>query len=585
MLYEDFGVIRDEAEEDEEMMEKTGEKSSVSLQFSDVDVDRLRRNDSKYQKFKEALRGILRCNSSEKVIVFSYFRGTVAYLENRLNEDGFNAVLIQGGMGSEKYDTLKKFKEDPAIHILLSTEVGAEGIDLQFASVEINYDLPWNPMRLEQRIGRIDRIGQKAEKIHIYNLSCRNTIADRILTRLYEKIDIFKRSIGDLEEILGDTVEKLAMEMLDPSLTPEQLEAVADQQINALVHRRIDNENLEEKAGELAAYRDYLLGEIKNANITRRYITPQELSFVVKDFLTHRYLGTMIEEGPIGSSFYITLSPDARNDLHDFIMAHSYLMNKTDLGFGDGKVLCVFDKLKEKDLSIRFSKQSESVDINHPLIKWIIATLEKQMYLTLSNVAIKLSRQFYNPTVLKPGDYIFYIQLREFHGIKEKRELHYFMVPSGSAGNGSLIDEVETEKTIQDALLHGENFSMKLVDEGRVMRIQQSAQFLCDYGWSSFDQDAAQWEQDNQALLNHQLVYMEKTVNRKIQAEDDAINTIKETYKEPTDQKELKTILLHEGRKRKIRERWEEQQRQLLDKKPESPKLTDVAVGVLVLEA
>ena len=71
----------------------------------------------------------------------------------------------------------------------------------------VNYDLPWNPMRVEQRIGRLDRYGQRANVIHIFNFSVADTIEERILARLYERIGIFEAAIGDLEVILGDEIE------------------------------------------------------------------------------------------------------------------------------------------------------------------------------------------------------------------------------------------------------------------------------------------------------------------------------------------------------------------------------------------
>jgi len=76
-----------------------------------------------------------------------------------------------GGMGEEKYRIIESFASKDGPNILISSEVGAEGIDLQFCHIIINYDLPWNPMKLEQRIGRIDRIGQKSDRIFIYNIN------------------------------------------------------------------------------------------------------------------------------------------------------------------------------------------------------------------------------------------------------------------------------------------------------------------------------------------------------------------------------------------------------------------------------
>ena len=86
--------------------------------------------------------------------------------------------------------------------ILIATEAVSEGINLQFCHVLINFDLPWNPMRLEQRIGRIHRLGQKKD-VHIYNFATQHTVEEKILQLLYEKIEVFKRVVGELDEILA----------------------------------------------------------------------------------------------------------------------------------------------------------------------------------------------------------------------------------------------------------------------------------------------------------------------------------------------------------------------------------------------
>jgi SNF2 family DNA or RNA helicase len=106
-------------------------------------------------------------------------------------------------MGDEKWDILAEFRSPEGPSVLLSSEVGSEGIDLQFARFLVNYDLPWNPMKVEQRIGRIDRLGQAADAIFIVNLVLEETVEDRILERLYQRIGIFRESLGDLEDILG----------------------------------------------------------------------------------------------------------------------------------------------------------------------------------------------------------------------------------------------------------------------------------------------------------------------------------------------------------------------------------------------
>ena len=98
----------------------------------------------------------------------------------------------------------------------MATNVAEEGLDLQFAHCMVNYDLPWNPMRIEQRIGRVDRIGQKSKIIQIINLSMPNTIEDRMLTLLFERLRIFELSIGDLETVMGDVIDELQGALFKP---------------------------------------------------------------------------------------------------------------------------------------------------------------------------------------------------------------------------------------------------------------------------------------------------------------------------------------------------------------------------------
>ena len=88
--------------------------------------------------------------------------------------------------------------------ILLSSEVGSEGLDLQFASAMVNYDLPWNPMVVEQRIGRIHRIGQKAERIVVINLICEGTADERIYDRLYLRLDLFRSEPSAIWKLSSD---------------------------------------------------------------------------------------------------------------------------------------------------------------------------------------------------------------------------------------------------------------------------------------------------------------------------------------------------------------------------------------------
>ncbi|QKY69314.1 DEAD/DEAH box helicase [Lentibacillus sp. CBA3610] len=138
----------------------------------------------------------------EKVIIFTEYRATQVYLQWYLKESGIMSVPYRGGFNKGKKDWMKQLFENHA-QVLIATEAGGEGINLQFCNHLINYDLPWNPMRLEQRIGRIHRYGQQHD-VHIYNIAIRGTIEEHIMTLLYEKINLFEQIIGHLDDILDE---------------------------------------------------------------------------------------------------------------------------------------------------------------------------------------------------------------------------------------------------------------------------------------------------------------------------------------------------------------------------------------------
>lgn len=136
----------------------------------------------------------------DKVIIFTEYRATQLYLQWFLKQHGITSVPFRGGFKRGKKDWMRDLFQNHA-QVLIATEAGGEGINLQFCHHIINFDLPWNPMRLEQRIGRIHRLGQK-EDVKIYNFAIKDTVEDHILKLLYEKINLFEKVIGELDDIL-----------------------------------------------------------------------------------------------------------------------------------------------------------------------------------------------------------------------------------------------------------------------------------------------------------------------------------------------------------------------------------------------
>jgi SNF2 family DNA or RNA helicase len=135
-----------------------------------------------------------------RVIVFTQFRATQQKLIETLDNQGYTTHPFHGSHSSdEKEAIVEQFEEEGGV--LVSTDAMNEGRNLQFCNVMVNYDLPWNPMKVEQRIGRIHRIGQDRE-VYVFNTALEDTIEEYVLERLYHKIDLFQQSVGELSEIL-----------------------------------------------------------------------------------------------------------------------------------------------------------------------------------------------------------------------------------------------------------------------------------------------------------------------------------------------------------------------------------------------
>ncbi|EIJ78841.1 SNF2-related protein [Bacillus methanolicus PB1] len=149
-------------------------------------------------KAEKALELIQKIN--DKVIIFTEYRATQLFLQWFLKQHGISSVPFRGGFKRGKKDWMRELFENQA-QVLIATEAGGEGINLQFCNHIINFDLPWNPMRLEQRIGRIHRLGQEKDVI-IYNFATKDTVEEHILKLLYEKIHLFEKVIGELDDIL-----------------------------------------------------------------------------------------------------------------------------------------------------------------------------------------------------------------------------------------------------------------------------------------------------------------------------------------------------------------------------------------------
>lgn len=253
----------------------------------------------------EALRKIIRDRqdlSNNKIMVFSSFRHTLSYLYKHLAAEGFRVGLIHGDvLDEERLELRSRFEksksERDSLDLMLFSEVGCEGLDYQFCDCIVNYDLPWNPMRVEQRIGRIDRRGQMSESVTIINLITPGTVDADIYERCLLRIGVFESALGGTEEILGEITTELQNIAENYALSAEDRRNQLDQLADNKILRIQENERLEAEQLELFSVQlpeDQMAQDVENA--TNFWLTAKSIQRLVTHYLPQK-IGT--EQGVI----------------------------------------------------------------------------------------------------------------------------------------------------------------------------------------------------------------------------------------------------------------------------------------------
>lgn len=189
------------------------------------------KEEQKYIELKNLLtsQGVI---NGEKLVLFTEHKDTLLYLQERLKNNGYNVAIIHGGMSvDERRESQCQFM-GPNVQILICTDAAGEGINLQFCKLLINWDIPWNPNRLEQRMGRIHRYGQKSDVI-VFNLVANNTREGQVLKRLLTKLDIIREQLGDdrVYDVIQDVLKGVSLDNIISSVLNGQ-ESEFDRFIN-----------------------------------------------------------------------------------------------------------------------------------------------------------------------------------------------------------------------------------------------------------------------------------------------------------------------------------------------------------------
>ncbi len=569
-LWEDFGIL---AEQNHARRDADRLDIMAFLPSQAIDFKALEEQDTKYRELVQFLKAELRKSPAEKFVLFAYFRGTLQYLQRRLQADGISTALIMGDMGDEKWSVIREF-QNGSPSILLSSEVGSEGIDLQFCRFLINYDLPWNPMRVEQRIGRLDRLGQKAERISIINFSLENTIEDRILERLYERINIFRESIGDLEEILGAMTDRLLSALFQPNLTEAERQQKAEEAATTILKRQVEQQRLENEAINMLAFSDFILGAIDQSRDQGRWLHPQELEAFVEDFFAQYYPGTTIE--PITNKPHaanIALAETAKTDLEAFVRKHRFATPTLLSKLSNQPVTCFFDPKTAKELMGREGgRRSELLDPTHPLIQWIRQSYETEAQKFHSISAIQLIRSSLD---LLPGLYVYTVHRWSFRGLRNENRLAYKVA---RYEDGNLLPDDLSEQFINYAARYGQpksNAFNLLPDFDRILELFEACSEALE---TEFGQFAAEFEIENTNRCEVQQKSAADYAKRRQQELQERLERFRLEGK-------LQIIPATEGLLKKVNRELDLKTRAIDQKREVSLDLVQLAAGVLFVEA
>lgn len=384
-----------------------------------VDLEALHANDSKYNRLEALLQEYFRSYPNEKAIVFSYFRDTLGYLANRLEAVGIPALVVMGG--DDKQARIDEFRESDRYKVLLASEVAAEGVDLQFMRFLVNYDLPWNPMRVEQRIGRIDRIGQQAQAISIANLVYQDTIDDRILTRLFEKLKLFEDALGCTEDVIQDGISLLTRDLLSGHLTPEQQERRIDQARAVMEQNRRNMAEIQEHEADFVGLGEFVRNKVSHARQTQRRITDQDLQLHIREYLEENAPGYVMRMDPGGATGTIRLGADATARLIRFRENRQLPRSKLESG-GDTDVV-IRNHVNRGDVSGRY----ELINQYHPLVRMIADHESRCLHRDLV-VAAEVELPDLG-LELAPGDYAFAAEIWRFDGARREETVRALFLP------------------------------------------------------------------------------------------------------------------------------------------------------------
>ena len=498
-------------------------------------------------KFDKLLDIIAECQKkgNGKVIVFVRYTNTQKYLAIRLNRKKIQYRVISGEDREGRITAVEEFRDLKEVQVLLSTEVGSEGLDMQFCDTIVNYDLPWNPMVVEQRIGRIDRIGQQSKIIHIYSLLVKGSIQEKIYSRLMRRIEDFRQTIGDLEPILsqefedttiGEEIEKLYR----TDLTEEELELKMQKVEQAIEHNYLDSIRLEKELSDSFSNDSYLRSHLNSIIRNKAYVTELELENYVRNLLK-KDLPTCSISKEKDDVFVISVPQNDKNVIVNFFNKYSTKFQGENNDLINKYISTIRDKSR---LRITFSQEIAEknrnityLNIYHPFVlvakEYFRKNLETNSCVfryKLPKVEIEIDKE--NDIV--SGNYMLAIYdvetIQNRYGLNRKS--HEMLPLLYDVENQNLIDdELITEAFYRAIQVSGTSWDAKdscVLTENVVVDMR-----------AVFNEEVRQYSEERRANITlkqkndieHQRKSIEATYNKRISEEQQSIDSFEDILK------------------------------------------------------
>jgi SNF2 family DNA or RNA helicase len=552
------GVVKLEIDDDDDEILLNTKNKEIKLTKNDLlkikDLvlfaqDNLKQQDSKTREFLKTITQVIDTGEIKKVVIFSFFKRTLRYLELLLKEKGFSTARIDGDVPfNERENIVENFSSPEGYQILLYSDVGGEGLDMQFCNCVFNYDLPWNPMKIEQRIGRFDRYGQMSSKIHIYNFSIENTIESDIFLRLCNRIGVFQQYIGELEPILGREIKQLTAEIFNIKLTQEQQKERADKIALVIEKKKQELELFDKERTKFIGQDNYFTEQVSDIMKNEKFITSSEIINLISSFIDEKYPKSKLSLSSKEKIYKLKVDSEYKDFIIGYLNKRRHYSESsekfTDLVTRESFEITFDYKVANSNSSIEF------ITFRHPLVKSIIEKYKEED--ELKNACCITWQEVSLEEGIAEQNYLFFIYLLEISAFTKSLTF----VPVVVDIHSHIVHKEYSEKLFH-ILKNSDDLSEYC--EMNSESIKACSVVSENYVISLARQQETDLKDVNESLINDRLSSLQQTFEIKIQAINETLGKLNSS----PDKKSDRILRMKESQKFNLKRNFENKRTEL----------------------